>query len=63
VKYSLSVESGIPAFEPHFLLKNGHAMTIASAFIPRQFDIPLAKLECGNRVSYLLEMVSKFIIQ
>jgi uncharacterized protein len=43
VKYSLTVESGIPPFEPHPLLKNGHAMTIASAFIPRRFDIPPAE--------------------
>jgi predicted alpha/beta-fold hydrolase len=27
-------------FEPHPLLKNCHAMTIASAFVPRRFDIP-----------------------
>lgn len=30
-------------FEPHALLKNGHAMTIASAFVPRKFDLPLAE--------------------
>ena len=29
-----------PEFEPHFLLKNGHAMTIAAALVPRRFDIP-----------------------
>jgi hypothetical protein len=25
-------------FAPHRLLKNGHAMTIAAAFVPRRFD-------------------------
>lgn len=30
-------------FEPHALLKNGHAMTIAAAFVPRKFDLPLAE--------------------
>ena len=30
-------------FEPHPLLKNGHAMTIASAFVRRRFDIPPAE--------------------
>ena len=33
----------IPEFEPHPLLKNGHAMTIAAAFVPRRFDIPPAE--------------------
>jgi predicted alpha/beta-fold hydrolase len=28
------------AFEPHSLLKSGHAQTIAGAFIPRRFDLP-----------------------
>jgi uncharacterized protein len=28
-------------FHPHPLLKNGHAMTIAGAFVPRRFDLPL----------------------
>jgi uncharacterized protein len=32
-----------PLFEPHPLLENGHVMTIASAFIPRRFDIPSAE--------------------
>ena len=32
-----------PEFVPHPLLKNGHAMTIASAFVPRRFDIPPAE--------------------
>src|SRR5260370_37811395 len=40
VKYSLGVEFRIPPFEPHPLLKNGHAMTIVSALVPRRFDIP-----------------------
>lgn len=30
-------------FEPHRLLRNGHAMTIAAAFVPRRFDIPPAE--------------------
>jgi predicted alpha/beta-fold hydrolase len=30
-------------FEPHPLLKNGHAMTIASAFWPRRFALPTAE--------------------
>jgi len=33
----------VPPFEPHPLLKNGHAMTIVSAFVPRRFDIPPAE--------------------
>jgi len=33
----------IRAFEPHPWLKNGHAMTVAAALIPRRFDIPLAE--------------------
>jgi predicted alpha/beta-fold hydrolase len=32
----------IPDFHPHPLLKNGHAMTIVSAFVPRRFAIPPA---------------------
>jgi predicted alpha/beta-fold hydrolase len=44
VKYSLTVESGTSPFEPHPLLKNGHAMTIVSGFVPRRFDIPTAEL-------------------
>jgi uncharacterized protein len=35
--------TSIPEFEPHRLLKNGHAMTIVSAFVPRRFDIPPAE--------------------
>lgn len=30
-------------FEPHRLLRNRHAMTIASAFVPRKFDLPAAE--------------------
>jgi uncharacterized protein len=43
VKYSLCVEFLLPPFEPHPLLKNGHVMTIVSAFVPRRFDIPPAE--------------------
>jgi predicted alpha/beta-fold hydrolase len=43
VKYSLSVALDIPLFEAHPLLRNGHAMTIASAVLPRRFDIPSAE--------------------
>ncbi len=43
MKYSLTVEFVIPPFEPHLLLRNGHAMTIAAAFVPRRFDIPPAE--------------------
>jgi uncharacterized protein len=37
------MEDTFPEFEPHPLLKNGHLMTIASAFVPRRFDIPPAE--------------------
>jgi hypothetical protein len=37
------METMIPGFEPYPLLKNGHAMTIAAAFLPRRFDIPPAQ--------------------
>ena len=30
-------------FEPHALLRNGHAMTIAAAFVPRKFELPPAE--------------------
>lgn len=30
-------------FEPHPLLRNGHAMTIAAAFVRRRFDLPPAE--------------------
>jgi predicted alpha/beta-fold hydrolase len=33
----------IGKFEPHALLRNGHAMTIAAAFVPRKFDLPSAE--------------------
>ncbi|GAC1616140.1 MAG: alpha/beta fold hydrolase [Candidatus Acidiferrum sp.] len=29
-----------PEFQPHPLLRNGHAMTIATAFLPRRFKLP-----------------------
>jgi uncharacterized protein len=35
--------TSFPPFEPHPLLKNGHVMTIVSAFAPRRFDIPPAE--------------------
>ena len=34
------MNSAVPEFEAHRLLKNGHAMTIAAAFLPRRFEIP-----------------------
>jgi uncharacterized protein len=37
------VQKTLLVFTPHPLLKNGHAMTMASAFIPRRFDIPPAE--------------------
>jgi uncharacterized protein len=43
LKYSHYVDFCIPPFEPHPLLKNGHAMTIVSAFVLRRFDIPPAE--------------------
>jgi len=33
----------IPEFEPHPLLKNAHAMTIAAALVPRRFALPPAE--------------------
>ncbi len=33
-------------FRPHPLLKNGHVMTVAAAFIRRQFALPRAKERC-----------------
>ncbi len=43
------------SFEPHPLLKNGHAMTIAGAFWPRKFSLPpveerLFEVEPGTRL-------------
>jgi predicted alpha/beta-fold hydrolase len=37
------MEAFVPVFEPHPLLRNGHAMTIAAAYVPRRFDIPPAE--------------------
>jgi len=37
------VETCATGFEPHPLLKNGHAMTIAAALVPRRFDVPLSE--------------------
>jgi len=37
------VDPGIPPFEAHPLLKNGHAMTVAAAYLPRRFAIPPAE--------------------
>lgn len=36
-------QAAIPLFQPHPLLRNGHAMTIATAFVPRRFDLPAAE--------------------
>jgi hypothetical protein len=49
------MDKRIPPFEPHPLLKNGHLMTMASAFVPRRFDIPpaearLFQVEPGSRL-------------
>ena len=33
----------IPEFVPHRWLGNGHAMTIAAAFVPRKFRLPEAE--------------------
>jgi uncharacterized protein len=41
--YSEFMAEEIERFEPHALLKNGHAMTIASAFVRRRFDLPPAE--------------------
>src|SRR5580692_9413199 len=35
--------SDFEKFEPHALLKSGHTMTIASAFVRRRFDLPSAE--------------------
>lgn len=37
------METRVPEFEPHPLLRNGHAMTIAAALAPRRFDISPAE--------------------
>jgi predicted alpha/beta-fold hydrolase len=41
--YSAFMAWEIEKFEPHQLLKNGHAMTIAAAFVRRKFDLPRAE--------------------
>jgi uncharacterized protein len=41
--YSEFMASQFETFEPHRLLKNGHAMTIAAAFARRHFDLPPAE--------------------
>jgi predicted alpha/beta-fold hydrolase len=41
--YSEFVAGDMEKFEPHALLKSGHTMTIASAFVRRRFDLPLAE--------------------
>src|ERR1700687_265735 len=33
----------VPEFVPHALLRSGHAMTIAAAFVPRRFTLPAAE--------------------
>src|SRR2546430_9706315 len=43
LKYSSAMETARLPFEVHPLLKNGHAMTIVSAFLPRRFDTPPAE--------------------
>lgn len=37
LKYSAKVSFSAKEFEPHPLLRSGHAMTIAAAFVPRKF--------------------------
>ncbi|HMD09593.1 MAG TPA: alpha/beta fold hydrolase [Candidatus Acidoferrum sp.] len=41
--YSEFMPCVMEKFEPHRLLKNGHAMTIAAALVRRRFDLPLAE--------------------
>ena len=43
VQYCSHVGIHTTPFEAHPLLTNGHAMTIAAAFVPRRFDIPPAE--------------------
>lgn len=33
----------LPEFEPHWLVRSGHAQTLAAAFLPRRFDLPPAQ--------------------
>jgi predicted alpha/beta-fold hydrolase len=40
VKYSSKMATTAPEFQPHPLLRSGHAMTIAAAFVPRSFALP-----------------------
>jgi uncharacterized protein len=42
VKWILEMPAANRAFEPHALLKNAHAMTIAAAFWPRRFQLSRA---------------------
>ncbi|HXY25614.1 MAG TPA: alpha/beta fold hydrolase [Candidatus Acidoferrum sp.] len=37
------MKGALPEFEAHPLLKNGHAMTIVAAFLPRRFDLAPAE--------------------
>jgi predicted alpha/beta-fold hydrolase len=37
------MQSGVPEFVPHALLRSGHAMTIVAAFVPRRFSLPEAE--------------------
>jgi uncharacterized protein len=39
----LNMQSGVPEFVPHALLRSGHAMTIVAAFVPRRFSLPEAE--------------------
>jgi predicted alpha/beta-fold hydrolase len=41
--YSEFMTWELEKFEPHRLLRNGHAMTIAAAFVRRKFDLPQAE--------------------
>jgi predicted alpha/beta-fold hydrolase len=41
--YSAVMAWEMEEFEPHALLRNGHAMTIAAAFVRRKFDLPQAE--------------------
>jgi predicted alpha/beta-fold hydrolase len=39
------MRSEVPEFVPHGLLRSGHAMTIAAAFMPRRFALPDAEAQ------------------
>jgi uncharacterized protein len=43
VKWIIEMATASKTFEPHALLKNAHAMTIAAAFWPRRFQLPQAE--------------------